>query len=73
MPKMIAAMLKDGNIPQAARDKVNQMFNSQFAYIISQSSADFGRTNLVQIDLPTTGQPVASKSYTIPLKYVICR
>ena len=34
-----------------------------------QSSADFGRSNLVEMDLPTTGLLVASKPYTIPLKY----
>ena len=41
----------------------------QFASILSQSSADFGRTNLVEMDLPITGLPVASKPYTITLKY----
>ena len=45
------------------------MTNNQFACIISKSSADFGRTNLVEMDLPTMGLPVASKPYTIPLKY----
>ena len=45
------------------------MINTQFACIVSQSSTDFGRTNLVEMDLPTTGLPVASKPYTIPLKY----
>ena len=33
------------------------------------SSTDFSRTNLVEMDLPPTGLPVASKLYTIPLKY----
>ena len=45
------------------------MINNQFTYIISKPSADFGRTHLVEMDLPTTGLPVASKPYTIPLKY----
>ena len=62
-------MLKDPEIPQAARDKLNHMINNQFACIISSSSSDFGRTNLVEMDQPTTGLPVASKPYTIPLKY----
>ena len=56
-------------IPQAARDKLNHMINTQFACIVSQSSTDFGRTNLVEMDLPTTGLPVAPKPYTLPLKY----
>ena len=29
----------------------------------------FGRTNLVEMDLPTAGLPVTSKPYTILLKY----
>ena len=59
-------MLQDADIPQAARDKLNHMINTQFACIILKSSADFGRTNLVEMDLPTTGLPVALKPYTIP-------
>ena len=64
-----AVMLQDTDIPQDARDRLNHMSNTQFACIISQSSTDFGRTNLVEMDLLTTGLPVASKLYTIPLKY----
>ena len=45
------------------------MLNNEFTCIVSKSPADFGRTNLVEMDLPTTGLPVASKPYTIPLKY----
>ena len=29
----------------------------------------FGRTNLIEMDLLTTGPPVTTKPYTIPLKY----
>ena len=64
-----AVMLQDAAIPQAAREKLNHMINNQFACIMSDSSTDFGRTNLVEMDLPTTGPPIASKPYTIPLKY----
>ena len=64
-----AFKLQDAENPQAARDKLNHMINNQFTCIISNSSTDFGRTNLVEMDLPTTGLPVASKPYTIPLKY----
>ena len=64
-----AVMLQDADIPQDARDRFNHMINTQFACIISQSSTDFGRTNLVEMELPTTGLPFAFKTYTIPLKY----
>ena len=61
-------MLQDADIPQSARDRLDHMINNQFACIVSKSSADFGRTNLVEMDLPTTGLPIASKPYTIPFK-----
>ena len=64
-----AITLQDADIPQDIRDQLSHMLNTKFAFIVSKSSADFGRTNLVEMDLPTTGLPVASKPYTIPLKY----
>ena len=63
-----AIMLQDVDIPQDVGDKHNHMINTQFACIVSQSSTDFGRINLVEMDLPTIGLPVTSKPYTIPLK-----
>ena len=45
------------------------MLNNEFECIISKSSTDFNRTNLVEMDLPTTSLPVTSKPYTILLKY----
>ena len=44
------------------------MLNSKFTGIISKSPTDFGRTNLIEMGLPTTGPPVSTKPYTIPLK-----
>ena len=64
-----AITLQDADIPQNIRDKLNHLISTEFACIVSRSSADFGRTNLVEMDLPTTGLPVTSKPYTIPLKY----
>ena len=45
------------------------MLTSKFTGIISKSPSDFERTNLIEMDLSTTGPPVSTKSYTIPLKY----
>ena len=41
----------------------------KFTGIISKSPTDFGRTNFIEMDLPTTGPPVSTKPYIIPLKY----
>ena len=45
------------------------MLTSKFTGIISKSPAYFGRANLIEMDLSTTGPPVPTKPYTIPLKY----
>ena len=61
--------LQDTNVPLLIQNKLNTMLNNEFTCIISKSATDFSRTNLVEMDLPTTGPPVATKPYTIPLKY----
>ena len=45
------------------------MLTSKLTGIISKSPTDFGRTNLIEMDLSTTGPPVSTKPYAIPLKY----
>ena len=45
------------------------MLTSKFTGVISKSPPGFGRTNLIEMDLPTTGPPVSTKPYTISLKY----
>ena len=65
----LAITLQDADIPQDITDQLNHMLNAEFTCIVSKSSADFFRTNLVEMDLPKTGLPVASQLYSIPLKY----
>ena len=60
--------LQDANIPLEVQHKLNTMLTNKFAEIISKSSTDFGQTNLIEMDLPTTGPPVSTKLYIIPLK-----
>ena len=61
--------LQDATVPLEIQCKLNTMLTSKFTGIISKSPVDFGRTNLLEMDLPTTGPPVSTKPYTIPLKY----
>ena len=60
---------QDADILQLIQNKPNEMLNNEFTCIVSKSPAFFYRTNLVEMDLPTTGLLVASKPYTISLKY----
>ena len=61
--------LQDASVPLEIQCKLNIMLTSKFTGIISKSPADFGRTNLIEMDLPTTGPPVSTIPCTIPLKY----
>ena len=61
--------LQDVNVPLEIQCKLNTMQTSKFTGIISKSPVDFGRTNLIEMALLTTGPPVSTKPYTIPLKY----
>ena len=61
--------LQDAKVPLEIQWKLHTMLTSTFTGIISKSPSDFGRTNLIEMDLPTTGPPVSTKPYTIPLKY----
>ena len=61
--------LQDVNVPLEIQQKLNTMLNSKCTGIISKSPTDIGRPNLIEMDLLTTGPPVSTKPYTIPLKY----
>ena len=61
--------LQDANVPLEVQCKLHTMLTRTFTGIISKSPADFGRVNHIEMDLPTTGPPVSTKPYTIPLKY----
>ena len=55
--------------PLENQHKLSTLLNSKFTGIISKSPMDFGRTNLIEMGLPTTGPLISTKPYTIPLKY----
>ena len=65
----LSIKLQDAGILHILQSQLNEMLNNEFTSIVSKSFTDFSRTNLVEMDLPTTGLPIMSKPYTIPLKY----
>ena len=65
----ISNSIPDANIPEVVRKRLQQLLDVKYNSIISKSTADIGRTNLIELDIPTEGPPVASKPYTVPLKY----
>ena len=61
--------IQDTVIPKVARGRLQQLLDIKYNNIVSKSAADISRTNLIELDIPTEGLPVASKPYTVPLKY----
>ena len=62
-------MLQDPQVPQEARDKLSSLLENEFDSTVSKNSTDGGRTNLLKMNIPTTGPPLVHKPYPIPLKY----
>ena len=67
--KALASSIPDADIPKEARMKPQELWNKKHLQIISQNAMDISRTNLIKLDIPTEDPPIASKPYTVPLKY----
>ena len=59
----------DAEFPKKALLKLQHLLEAKYSSIVSKSATDIGRTNLMELDIPTVGQPIACKPYSIPLKY----
>ena len=62
--------IPDVEIPDEARDKLWEVLDITYANIVSQTAMDIGRTNLIELDIPTEGPPIPLKPYTVPLNYL---
>ena len=62
-------VLQDAHIALDGKDGLSSLSEGEYSSTISKSPTDEGRTNLFQMDIPTTGPSIASKLYPIPLKY----
>ena len=60
--------IPDADIPSGAKEKLKELLDTKYANIMSQTAMDIGRTNLMELDIPTEG-PIALKPYMVPLKY----
>ena len=61
--------MPDADVLEEALSKLQQLLEVKYNAIISKSATDIGRTNLIELDIPTEGPPIASKPYSVPLKY----
>ena len=54
---------------QMAKRKLNILLEEKNWDIVSKSVMDIGRTNLIELDIPTEGPCVSCRPYSILLKY----
>ena len=69
--KILASSIPDVDIPEEARMKLWELLDKKYPQIISQNAMGIGRTNLIELDIPTEGPPIMSKPYSVLLEY--CR
>ena len=67
--KDLSRSIPDVDIPEKAKLKLRDMLERRYFNIISQNTTDISRTNLIELDIFMEGLPIASKPYTIPLKF----
>ena len=57
----------NADIPEEARARLKELLEMKYTSIILQSATDITRTDLLELDIPTEGLPIASKPYSVPL------
>ena len=68
-PKQPEISTSHAEVPEKALLKMQHLLEAKYSTIVSKSATDIGRTNLIELDIPTEGPPIAHKLYSIPLKY----
>ena len=59
----------DADVLEEALINLQHLLGVMYNAIISKSATDVARTNLIELDIPTEGPPIASKPYLVILKY----
>ena len=69
MPNHPEISMPNADVLEEALSKLQHLLEVKDNANISKSATDIGRTNLIQLDIPTEDPPIASKPYSVPLKY----
>ena len=57
------------DLQQETRNRLKELLNAKYSSIVPRSATDIGRTNLIELDILMEVLLIASKPYTVPLKY----
>ena len=68
-PKQPEISTSNVAVPEKTLFEWQHPLEAKYSTIFSKSVTDIGRTNLIELDIPTEGPPIAFKPYAVPLKY----
>ena len=68
-PKHPEISTPDAEVPKNALNELQHLLEAKYSTIVSKSATDIGRTNLIELDIPTEDPSIACKPYSVPLKY----
>ena len=60
--------MPNADVPEKALNELQHLLEVKYITIVSKSPTDIGRTNLIELDIPTKGPPIPCKPYSVPLK-----
>ena len=60
-PKQPEISTPDVEVPKKALLKLQHLLEAKYSSIVTKSATDIGRTNLIELDIPTEGPPIACK------------
>ena len=61
--------MPEAYVPKEAKEKLCTLLKEKYNGIVSKSATDIRQTNLIKLDIPSNGPCMASRPYSIPLKY----
>ena len=68
-PKHQEISKSNADVPKKALNELQHLLEAKYSTIVSKSTTDIGRTNLIKLDIATEGPPIACKPYSVLLKY----
>ena len=68
-PNHLEISMPDADVPEKALNKLQHLLEAKYRTIVSKSATGIGSTNLIKLDIPMEGPPIACKPYSVPLKY----
>ena len=64
-PKPLEISTPNAGVPKKALLELQHLLEAKYSSIVSKSVTDIDRTNIIELDIPTNGPPIACKPYSV--------